>query len=392
MEEPAGTTSPQCTGTKAPDFSIADARDYHPFIDGLRGLAILMVLATHTAQFVSYGRRFSFSSVDILLASGARGVQLFFMVSAFTLFSSSYRRFKSDRFPKTYFYIRRAFRILPFWWVVIAAISIARRNPFGTVAPSLFFYFGFIRFDASYDINPQGWSLFDEECFYLLLPLIFSQISSLRRALQFCVICVIIHALWSIGAPRIGVPTANGFVGLFPLNQWFCFAFGIAIYYYSRQQLSLPSLIARTQIPYLADLLWSTLYAISIGVYLTETRLHVAWLVSAALALALLFIVSMDSSTFIGKAVRNRLLMRFGGYCYSIYLFHVPMLGLLDPVRKWAFAHAGIDGWPVELQFALYYPTIAFITLGLGAISFNLIEKPCVNAGRLFIRKIDQRK
>ena len=54
------------------------------------------------------------------LQAGARGVQLFFMLSAFTLFASSKVRFARDRFPALNFYVRRAFRILPLWWAAVA--------------------------------------------------------------------------------------------------------------------------------------------------------------------------------------------------------------------------------------------------------------------------------
>src|SRR5262249_13942444 len=150
--------------------------------------------------------------------------------------SSSHRRFQVDPFPRTSFYLRRAFRILPFWWLTIVAIGIAQKKAFKLILPSLLFYFGFIRFDAKYDINPQGWSLFAEECFYLLLPFIFVHISTLARAITFALCCIALHATWSIAAPRLGVPIDNDFVYLFPVNHWFCFAFGIVIYYCSRKE------------------------------------------------------------------------------------------------------------------------------------------------------------
>jgi hypothetical protein len=79
--------------------SIADTRYYLSFIDGLRGLAILMVLAVHTSQFVGNDGKGIFLIPWIVpyLNAGARGVQLFFLLSAFTLFSSSRARWGEER-------------------------------------------------------------------------------------------------------------------------------------------------------------------------------------------------------------------------------------------------------------------------------------------------------
>jgi peptidoglycan/LPS O-acetylase OafA/YrhL len=55
------------------------------YIDAIRGLAIFMVIVLHTGQ---YGTSIGSSLTNKILANGARGVQLFFVASAFTLFLS----------------------------------------------------------------------------------------------------------------------------------------------------------------------------------------------------------------------------------------------------------------------------------------------------------------
>lgn len=95
-------------------ISIADKADHRSYIDGWRGIAILLVIMVHTSQYCGNNGHglFLLPFSERFFNSGARGVQLFFILSAFTLFNSSYRRFKIDASPRRDFYLRRAFRIL----------------------------------------------------------------------------------------------------------------------------------------------------------------------------------------------------------------------------------------------------------------------------------------
>ncbi len=89
------------------------------FIDALRGWAFLLVLLLHTSIAVDLGT----SGIDARLKSvcqiGGYGVQLFFVISAFTLFQSLETRSREDRRPWPAFLARRLFRIAPLFWVAI---------------------------------------------------------------------------------------------------------------------------------------------------------------------------------------------------------------------------------------------------------------------------------
>lgn len=77
-------------------------------IDALRGVAILMVMLVHVSQKIS-----GLSSKIILLSGyGQMGVQLFFVISAYTLWLSSAKR-KDEQNKLLNYFIRRVFRIAP---------------------------------------------------------------------------------------------------------------------------------------------------------------------------------------------------------------------------------------------------------------------------------------
>ena len=106
--------------------TIADPAIHLPAIDGLRGIAVLMVLAVHTSQRVgNVGLEvFRFPLIGEFINAGARGVELFFLLSAFTLFRSSRTKYSEESNPRRNFYIRRAFRILPLWWMAVTLYAL----------------------------------------------------------------------------------------------------------------------------------------------------------------------------------------------------------------------------------------------------------------------------
>src|SRR5664279_5106738 len=92
---------------------MPDLKNIHyNFIDALRGYAILAVMAVHASQAAP-----AWDGVGRLLVDqGAKGVQLFFVVSALTL-SKSWHARNDGKLP---FYVRRLFRIAPMFWLGIA--------------------------------------------------------------------------------------------------------------------------------------------------------------------------------------------------------------------------------------------------------------------------------
>ena len=81
------------------------------YIDSMRGIAILMVLAVHsTIFFTIYEIKQLPFKMEYIIYSGKYGVVLFFIVSAYTLFRSL-----DIRHEKGFgnYYIRRFFRIAP---------------------------------------------------------------------------------------------------------------------------------------------------------------------------------------------------------------------------------------------------------------------------------------
>ncbi|MBI3723321.1 acyltransferase [bacterium] len=359
-----------------------------PFIDGLRGIAILSVLAAHTSESMFMPGKFRSPVLAYFLVSGGSGVHLFFLISAFTLYSSSKHRFQRDARPVSTFYLRRAFRILPFWWLMVAAFGgLSWVNDFpwhqehvpgggitsANVLAHATFLFGF-RPDWINSLVPGGWSLFCEETFYLFLPLVFSRIRSLTQAVQLLVITLAVHAVWNVA--RAG--REDGFyTEIFPLSVWYNFALGILVYFFLEQAKPGEWPLDVTRVFDLSVLL--------LVPYLVDVQVAHGQLPISA-GCAALFVAAANPRSVFHAICRFPPLRSCGVACYSIYLFHQLVLYYTYPVQVRLMEAIGLSQASKELRFAVWFPLVSLLCWGLGVLSFVSIERPCIEAGRRFIR------
>jgi peptidoglycan/LPS O-acetylase OafA/YrhL len=369
--------------------SVSETNFYYSFIDGLRGIAVLMVLMVHTSQKVGNEHlgSFHFRLSEIFVNFGARGVQLFFLLSAFTLFNSSRSRYDVDQYPKISFYLRRFFRIMPFWILMIIVMAILTNsiNDYDRIFINVTFLFGFVRFIPGIELIPPAWSLFVEETFYLMLPFLYIYIKDIFTAFRFFILTLIIAVIWLLAAYKFKLPNTSEFIFLFPLSHYFAFALGITLYFLIINEKFAKYILDNSKYHFILD----SLALISFFIVLFISSIWWTYIVST-FALALIFIASIPAKSLFGRLTRNKLLMRFGVYCYSIYLFHIPLLTLLEPMKNRIFSLVGFDGKSiVELKLLFYFPIVCLFSFCIAFFTFNLIEKPCIIFGKKVIAKIN---
>ncbi|WP_047708922.1 acyltransferase family protein [Plesiomonas sp. ZOR0011] len=147
---------------------------YRPDIDGLRAVAVLMVILFHmNADWIP---------------GGFIGVDVFFVISGYIITSAIYPRILNDEFSFNHFYVRRIKRILPlFYLVVMTSLFFAyfffTPNDFVGFADSLRYASSFISnvyfekhsgyFAPASETLPllHTWSLSLEEQFYFIWPM-----------------------------------------------------------------------------------------------------------------------------------------------------------------------------------------------------------------------------
>src|SRR2546422_6422309 len=142
--------------------------EHSPTLDGVRGLAVLLVLAFHTLG------TFSPPSLHPLLwplAGGTLGVDIFFVLSGFLLV----RSWEASRSLKTFWW-RRARRILPAYWVSLAVLVPLQAPRLLHDARSLALFASmqtFLQPRLPWAVNAAYWSLTPEVHFYFLLPALY---------------------------------------------------------------------------------------------------------------------------------------------------------------------------------------------------------------------------
>ncbi len=167
--------------SSGPDRS---ARSYRPDIDGLRALAILSVVLCH-------------ANVPGI-TGGFTGVDIFFAISGYLIGGHIHSEVRASGFSYLRFYQRRAKRILPAFFAVMAftllvalvllspleASKCARAAFAATLSVSnLLFWHSANYFQTKSDLIPllMTWSLGVEEQFYLVIPVLLVLLARIRR-------------------------------------------------------------------------------------------------------------------------------------------------------------------------------------------------------------------
>ncbi len=151
---------------RGPSYETFLAMRRFPALDGLRGIAALMVVAYH------------FGGRDYAWLSGWTGIQIFFVLSGFLITTLALREESSSgRISLRNFWVRRLFRIVPAYLVVLLAMILTTYRRGGSdwtlLEESLPHYWTFTNEFGDPD-SPWmlSWTLGIEQKFYLLWPLI----------------------------------------------------------------------------------------------------------------------------------------------------------------------------------------------------------------------------
>ena len=140
--------------------------------DGMRGVACLLVMVSHY-----FGHGYSFSR--LVEGGGTVGVMMFFVLSGYLIGGILIDHHDSPSYFRT-FYVRRAFRIFPIYYVVIGLSPLAMAVC--TWTPQYFSLWSYLTYTVNFSMAFSGeygnalmvpvWSLCIEEQFYLLFPLL----------------------------------------------------------------------------------------------------------------------------------------------------------------------------------------------------------------------------
>jgi peptidoglycan/LPS O-acetylase OafA/YrhL len=309
-----------------------------------------------------------------IAVSGQRGVALFFIVSAFTLFLS--RQNRIERRPTVNFFIRRLFRLAPMFYVAVLLAKLLHPVIAGTtgqIATSMLFLNGLSPSGIMHGAI-GGWSVADEALFYMTLPLLFRWIRSLRSAM-----------VWLIAGSVIGQIGSRELAHRFPQNSEFVnflsfprqlpvFFLGILGFYIWREVIS-PSRMeraAKKQVSLLLLLVAAIIYNGYLPI--SDRSLYE----SSSVGLLLLLSLSVHPWTLLVNPATRFI----GRISYSLYLIHFSIFLWLQPILKVHF-HTPI------LRFLLSFFGTLLLTSPLAFLSWKWVEEPGIRLGRKLISRLE---
>lgn len=381
-------------------------RPHIPTLDGLRGVAILLVLVQHYYLSLLVTTDSWVDQTLIKVAGvGWTGVDLFFVLSGFLITGIllDAKEGKGSYFGS--FYARRFLRIFPpvylFFFVMFFVLPnigpVAGHEDLERLADDQLWFWtftqnvrGVLNFDTAYGSFNNGhlWSLAVEEQFYLVWPVIVLALG--RRSLLFACGAILVGALiFRTLLVENVVPEIGGSIAAFVLMpaRMDTLAIGamIAIVAQRPEQLAL----ARRLSAPVAAIAFIVLAAIIISQrgYFRGFEYRTTTLGLSALALLygalIVRAITTDPGSLLYRIGTHPVLTTFGKYSYAIYIVHYQlMLLLLYRVRE-----AG--GMP--LVYGMDWPSRTFMvfigasmSLTVAWLSWHIWERQFLRLKRFF--------
>lgn len=375
---------------------------HFPPLDGLRGIAILLVIVFHSWFRPTLGNLHH--SVSFVVGVGWSGVELFFVLSGFLITGILLDARGSDRYFRNFF-ARRVLRIFPLYYGVLAVYFAVTALPWGWAGHMLGEAAGqqlwYVLFVSNYSMAskgalPQGldvtWSLAVEEQFYLIWPAVVWLVPQ-RWLLRLSVTLTLLSFACRVG--QIGVGVHPGIIYLLTTSHFGAISLGAAVAVRQRDAGGIHKLV-----PWAKGLLIAIpLVLFPLGAHAQNAGMYWSiqdpWMVTVGLLLmqlffaaALVMVLGSRKSLNTTSLLRSRILRAFGRWSYGMYLFHpFVVLGVNSLIHHRAPRGSS---WVLPEQL-LATATVIGASTALAALSWNLYEKRFLHLKRLFPRRAESR-
>lgn len=317
---------------------------YFPEIDGIRFLAIILVILFHTHGYF-YGKTLGLFSDDrtqyfwtnAFFENGDRGVELFFVLSGFILclpFAHHYINNGKKVSLKKY-YLRRLTRLEPPYILVMTAlfiIHIALRIPTPVANPPLpgwtaswlasLVYLHNIIYHHSPLLTVVAWSLEIEIQFYLFAPILF-KVLALHKNVRRSILLVMGIAL--MVAQHYYKPSVGS---IYAFGQYFITGILLADFYVCNtwsEFFNRKWMLTLAILTIIAIIFWPIKQGTGPKHLLLAGNFTFPFLIG-------IFYYMVMKNDYVKKIFSFKFVPIIGGMCYSIYLLHYPIISFLGRV------------------------------------------------------------
>jgi peptidoglycan/LPS O-acetylase OafA/YrhL len=361
-----------------------------PALDGLRAVAVLLVLVFHAwferDGYIVEGQL----PQDFPIFYGRTGVQLFFVLSGFLLFLPYAKwLFGLQAQPNArLFYRRRALRVVPAYWVslliLLPTVPLTAARLLDGVAHAAFLSNALP--DSVYTINGVFWTMAIEVQFYVLLPLMaWATVQVARRTSPLVGLAALAIATMGISAlaDRLSsidavanLPQAGLLVGQPSVWNWlavFCCGMLVAAAYVYVRQVWRPALVARRMLTVGATVAFCAGIGLAVAIAFVPA-LHKVPMKTQLYGMA--YAAVLAGLVFGPRVLRYVFELRWvrfvGLISYSFYIWHTIVLAILAaalpaaPSVQLAVVRLALLGLPASIAVAY--------------VSYMLSERPFLGA------------
>lgn len=387
-----------------------------PRLDGLRGLAIALVMLYHATHY-GLARTPLEKALGVVPSIGWSGVDLFFVLSGFLITGILLRARSSPRYYGS-FYARRILRIFPLYYAVLVFFLVlvprialfASANDFwypGAAREGIWYWLYLTNLQIArlgvwqHQTLDITWSLAIEEHFYLVWPLVVRWVPERRLfdvcAVLFAAALALRLALVAGGASPLIAYTATP-------ARFDTLAAGAALAVLARREGGLARFARVSRVVLgAAGLLFAALYAwirwtaappsappstpgweaatVQVLSFLRDPWMQTAGysLLCVGYAALLVVVVTAPAGAAIGRVFELRALRRIGEVSYAMYLLHV-FVALITL----SFFTPGHHPGHYALAQLAYWAIVFGVTYAIARLSWTLFEAPLSRLKRRF--------
>ena len=352
-------------------------------LDGLRGLAIILVLLRHATLPFQKGEVVApVFGLDIAtpFLNGWIGVDLFFVLSGFLIahhIAALHERCRG-RVPWTRYLAKRLLRIVPAYYCVLFVVAGGLvplyRIPAGDVSASLVHHLLFLQDYLGADIVVAFWSLGVEEKFYLLAPVLMLPLLRMREPVHQAVfvlalaMLVLLVRVWA-ATTYVGVDSYEAFFPAFRSPFHFSadgLLIGVFCAVVYRQRCAFPWLTRGRRPGYL---FWVGLFAVAGLLFVEPLMGEITWFDKTLqpTVIAVSFAAMMLAMLLGGgprQVFRTDSLFGLAKLSYCLYLVHMPLIAI-------SMAIVAKPG-----GFWLFVPVFLTLSIAAALLLHYIVEKP----------------
>ena len=379
---------------------------YVPALDGLRGVAILLVLLRHTVALPLQPATSVDAAVAAVASLGWTGVDLFFVLSGF-LITGILLDTKGQPHWWPNFFVRRGLRIFPLYYGVLAFLfillphlvrwsdadyAVLRNHQAWYWTYTVNFLNAFTHGRGTPLYTSHFWSLSIEEQFYLIWPLFVWRCKP-ETLLRVAGLAAITGLAWRLAVVLHDPANAASTYVLTP-GRLDGLMMGAALAVVARGRNGFQTCSAwAPRVLSLAVVVLAALALARGGLEYRDPVVSVLAYPVVALGFGALLVAALTAAPggVLARTLSGATLRQWGKYSYGLYVVHYPLLGLLQTRCHWCDRGVDLLGGsrlPPVLALALI---VAAGSFGLAWLSYHVYEAPLLGLKRYFATRPAER-